>query len=355
MSCLNGVIGLSQTTCNCPAFASKPTDTSMSGYYIDDEIPIDPLVYADCGQGNIWDILTRARTKAISDFEADFNAELQKVYKQRTAPFVGEIGTKGYSGIITSASRYCGLRIDTKAFKGSKLAISSLMIGNNLGGATTIKVWRGYSVNNVTVTNIEQIYSQSATLLANQFTTITLSTPQEFTLKQNEHYFITYDLPTGSYPFSNQLPTCGGCTGTNVGWRDSLNVNGLSVANESEINTGSYGTSAYGLIINAKIYCDVSGWVCTLKDLGTVSGEFRTVAKALVFKAAQNAVQVMLDSSQINFTTITSRENLYGKRNHFAKEYADRIAWLASVFPISEFNCLTCGGANTIRVQSILV
>lgn len=355
MSCLTNYIGLSQNTCDCPDFDGQPTEVSLSGYYIDDEIPIDPLVYGDCGQGSIWDILERARTKAINDFEADFNAELQKVYKQRTAPFVGEIGTKGYSGIITSALQYCGARIDTKAFKGSKLVIPSVIIGNNLGGATVVKVWKGYSVNNVTVTNVELLTSQAATLLANQFTTITFSTALEYTLKQNEHYFITYNLPAGSYPFSNQYPTCGGCTGTNVGWRDSLNINGISVANESEINTSSLNTSAYGLIINAKIYCDVSNWFCTLKDLGTLSGEFRTVAKTLVFKAAQNAVQVMLDSSQINFTTITSRENLYGKRNHFAKEYADRIVWLASVFPITEFNCLTCGASNNIRVQAILI
>ena len=353
-SCLIDYIGLSQTPCNCPAFASQPTEVSLRGYYIDDEIPIDPLVYGDCGDGTIWDILTRARTKAISDFEADFNAELQKIYKQRTAPFVGEIGTKAYNGINTTASIFCGVRIDAMAFKGSNLGITSVLIGNNLGGATTLKVWKGYSSDNLTVTNLELLSSTSVTLLSNQWTTYTFSTPLKYALKTNEHYFITYNLPTGSYPFSNSFPSCGTCNQVNNGWKESIVVNGLSVSSEGDINGASYSTTAYGMIVNAQIYCDVSNWLCVLKTLGTISGEFRTVAKALTFKAAQNAVQTMLDSGQLNFTTITNRESLYGKRNHFAKEYADRLTYLASVFPVSEFNCLTCG-TGAMRVQAILV
>lgn len=352
--CLNNNIGLSKITCNCPAFASKPVQVSGSGFYVDDELSLQDFVYADCGQGNIWDILQAAKDKAILDFKTDFQAELGKSYKSKVTPFADEIGLRAYSGFNTTASKYCGLRIDLIGGLGQKFVLKSVNIGNNLGGATTLKIWRGYSQWSTTVQNIELITSFPITLLANQFTNYVLSTPLEIELKQYEVYFITYDLPTNSFPFNNTFPNCSSCQNANIRYNEIIKIGGISTDTETLIKDQNFGQlSAFGLVIDAQLYCDVSQWFCRLEKLGSIDGNYMVTSKALVYKSAINAVQTLLDNNQINFTTLTSRESLYGKRSHFQKEYEYRLQYLASQFPISDYNCMTCG-TERVKVQSIL-
>ena len=37
-----------------------------------------------------------------------------------------------------------------------------------------------------------------------------------------------------------------------------------------------------------------------------------------------------------------SRENLYGKRDHFRKEYEARVVWLAYELDVSKSDCFLC-------------
>lgn len=348
-NCLQNNIGLSQINCNCPDFAGKGADVSNSGFYIDDELSLQPFVYGDCGQGSIWDILQRAKAKAILDFQTDFNAELTKRYTQRVTPFQGVLSTRAYSGVNTGALQYNGVRIDFKGYRGQKMVLTDIEIGNNLGGATVVKVWKGYSLYGGTISNYELVQSNAVTLSPNVYTKFTFPTPISVDFKEGEHYFVTYNLPVGSFPFQNIYPNCGSCNGLDTKYKDTIDVSGFSIANEGELSSQNCcNANAFGMILTIQIYCDVREWFCRLEKLGNISGEYMAVSKALVFKSGINAVQTLLDNNAINFTTLTSRESLYGKRAHLQKEYDWRLQWLSNNFPINDYNCMTCGnGAMT--------
>ncbi|MDZ7876066.1 MAG: hypothetical protein U5L45_00265 [Saprospiraceae bacterium] len=342
--CLYSFFGLSNRVCECPDFANQPIDASISGYYIDQKLGyLQDFTYANCGDGSIWDILQRAKDTAILDFQSDIAAQLHKGLRERIAPFSGQIG-KAPSGIISSAQRFNGIRFYGDKFTGVKMILKSLQIGTTLGGATTVKFWK----------NNELLFSQNVNLLPNQMNQIVLTSVQDFVFEQDVKYAVTYDLVSGSYPLSN-LISCG-CAGENNTWKKMATVEGVTMQNEEDVFLVGGNSSANGIILNALVYCDFSQWFCwLLKEFGDISEDFLIVANALTFKAAMIATQHLLDSNLINFSTLTNKEALYGKRAHFEKEYNTRVEYLATRFPASKYNCFLCSSINQINRRSLIL
>ena len=90
LPCLDNVIGLSSTNCNCWD-DTKPVDfatlnASSSGLYVAESDAI-PLRWAnsaaDCENGGLWDLLIKSREKAIRGFVADFLGEVQRVKQEQ--------------------------------------------------------------------------------------------------------------------------------------------------------------------------------------------------------------------------------------------------------------------------------
>src|SRR5689334_6951124 len=96
-TCLQHVIGLSQTSCNCYD-SGKPVDfnTSDSGIYLDEieGFPIDTVKFVgDCATGDLWDLMTQARTEAILQSRVDLLNYIGTLTKRKRHPFKGLIGS----------------------------------------------------------------------------------------------------------------------------------------------------------------------------------------------------------------------------------------------------------------------
>jgi hypothetical protein len=60
------------------------------------------------------------------------------------------------------------------------------------------------------------------------------------------------------------------------------------------------------------------------------------------YKAGELLIEDVLKQPDVNRYTTMAREYLWGKRNHFRKEYENRIIYLAAVIDVMASNCYVC-------------
>lgn len=349
------IIGLSRNDCNCPQYANKPTETAISNYYIDQLVNIENHAFGDCGTGSIWDKMQDARQRAIDDILSDFSAVLYQRFMLSSKPFFDEIGLRSIQSLNYQAQNVCGARIDSFGEKGSSFYLKDLSIGVSIGGNSTLKIWKGYSSNGQTVTNVEQIYTESIILSSNVFTPIVLTTPIEFIISDNVHYFITYNLPTNSKPFNNIFPNCD-CYKVDMSWRKTVNVRGFSLIDDTELSlkNASLSDNGCGIILKPRIFCDLSLYFCKIVSYGFDNLDyFRPLAVAIQYKAAANLLSDLKLTNSINFVTLTAKESIDDRTNKYLNEYGLRLNHLAKLFPDEDFTCLRCSSKNYFSKGSI--
>ena len=132
LDCLNNIIGLSDTDCNCWD-SSKPVDfdtlnESLSGLYVSQPNTI-PIRWtngaADCENGGVWDLLIQARKDAVRDLVADFLAANSQVRKEQFLPFT-KIGDPYYKRATLVRGDVAGAYIEPYDIRGGKIRVESV-------------------------------------------------------------------------------------------------------------------------------------------------------------------------------------------------------------------------------------
>jgi hypothetical protein len=98
--------------------------------------------------------------------------------------------------------------------------------------------------------------------------------------------------------------------------------------------------SGLGLSMEVDAGCDASSIICTMfnDDIAARTA----MAYAARYKAGELVHEYILKSNNINRYTMSNREFLWGKRNHFRKEYNDRVTWLSQTADINSIDCYVC-------------
>lgn len=299
----NRLIGLSPTgpTCQQVGLTLEDITASDSPLFVTD---IDSLnldlseAATDCGPDSLWQILAAARTNGLITMETDLLAAFDSLNTRRLQPFRGMIGQTESMGVVAGLSEG-----DT---------VSVALATNELPGAF------------VRITRIGLLVSNDADV---QVSLPGLGAPVTVVCSANTASYTTLPEPL-LLPLDGQSKTI---SYQIAGFRPRNNKLNCSCGGQQErVNQylpGLVNTAANGLLLQAEAGCDALGALYeSYQDGEAVS---RVLATTLRLITLANAIQRIITSGQIKRFTLMENDQLYGKRNAYLKDYADRINWLA--------------------------
>jgi hypothetical protein len=335
--CLDGAIGLSRTECDC--FENIPTSESESGLYLDEVEGLNLKMVdaaADCETGSLWELMQTSREQAIEAFKTDLSASILKKWKSARPAYIGQTGRDRFNADYTIGA-VAGQRYIFGNIKNGVWVIKRIAAIFNTSGTFDLKIY-----NNVQDTALHTI---SLTSVANKVNWITL--PETLYLPMYDaqtdylEYFLVYDNP-GFKPKDNgfkccstqlyfncqvpQLKSIGDARYQFHQWCNVTGINGSSVDSLKQQSVG-FINHAMGLIVDGEMKCDTQAIACNDTDY-THSAIAKVKAFAIWYRAGAYLANAILSSQNVNRFTMLDREALYGKRNSYLKEYANRIEWL---------------------------
>lgn len=356
--CLNSIIGLSQSDCDCLPSSGDSIDPkeSLSGYYMDNlehGIPLE--IKPDCGNGSIWDLMNRARCEEINDFITRLGMELHRFKEIKGEHFFSymgyaskngnssRIGLKEFTGFVFRAN---------EGYESLQMTVNSVHLGINVSGSYAIEVIDIDNFISLGFYNVDVDGTGKGKLSQK----LRLDLGDEY--GRPICYAFVYDRNSG-LP-KNYTWHCG-CPGIpKPEWyqHQMFSIGGFSVDDPSEINFDNSNESySNGLIVDFEIGCPVAAWMCSVGEEYWKSTSFgRLVAKTMTIGANAKLVQSILDSSNPNYYTLLRREALYGKRSHFNKLHDELITYLASeMYPENLDKCVGCKSALGFSKSQIIV
>jgi hypothetical protein len=378
MDCLDKVVGLSRTTCDCWD-TGKPIDfnESLSGLYVSDIIPLEfNQGAADCEKGGVWDILATSKENGIATFLADLAANYM-LYNEPAIPSEKTwAGSRKFntSQALLTAGNWIGLRLTPKQIKGGRIILRGIELAlDNLTLPAAIDVYV-YSSKDLST----PIDSVTVNLLTNNaFYTADFATGIELVISDNIdgytdsdpylEYYIIFQPPAGARYVNNLVLEAGGaCCGrqkqpTSLRQYPWLNYTELYGIENTDISTLASprvaDTLAKGLRLKADYQCDTLAWLCDVDydpKIGTKYVQIgRIIAGCLQNVIARNVCDMILSSNNINAVTVWSIEKVMGMRNHFNKNYMESSIWLAANYPKDSMDCLKC--KETILTTTIKI
>lgn len=369
--CLNKIIGLSETDCEC-FDTGKPVDANVSnsGLFLDQLDGINLKLASadeDCEEGGLWDILAKSRNNAIADFKSDLQSALLTRYKQRRQPFIGQIGSTSYKNNLSLTSTYAGVEFFCDQIVGGTMKIRRIGLLFANSGTFTISVY-----SNVDEGLVDQY---SVTAIANTLTWFTI--PGGLSLEMDNEtgtyprYFFVYEVAQSGQPKDIQ----GGC-GCNTNknykyywntnepkfasfekdrWSEYVMLTGVTGETNTLLGRDSWGTQNYlnGLVFDVAFTCAIKDLICTEQFDYETNPLALVMAYAVRYKAGIILLDKILASGEINRYTMMDRERLMGKKNTYAKEYQSRIDYLVEQINYKANDCLVCDDTEQIFKSGI--
>lgn len=336
--CLENIVGLSNIDCGCTE-DGRPANynESKSGYFLTDPkygVSLKEATYSagDCFNGmNVWEMFAESLRLAIIDFETDLTSYIYKNKQSRLNAFSGQIGTTESTAQQSITSKKVCVEIRPRKIRGGKFTIKGASIGSTVTGST----W-AYIIDK----QGNQLASKQITLVAGTFAPFLFDEPVELPMwdevNGKREYTLYYDVIEGQGILQNKFICCGG---TPV-WNDYVSFAGSL---KDEIGEPSIVTSSvpFGISLDAFMSCDGLEWFCNVKEVGEYTS-ISVAGRAIQARAASYATSFILNTKNINFFTLLSSENLYGKRNFLDKTFQDYTRHIAENIPNNVSDCFRC-------------
>jgi hypothetical protein len=198
-------------------------------------------------------------------------------------------------------------------------------------------------------TIIENLYTFPVTSAASVFTNCDMSSedgkielPMEIDGIPQEYYiYWKRDESGGLYAKNNEIK-CGTCG--NKQKLQSLDgffyYNGISATNLDNLHAITGDKHGHGLSITAQVSCDHARVIC--REYEKKEAVKLMIEKAAQYKAGSLWIEYIMKSGYVNRDNMNNREYMWGKRNHFEKEYSERITAIANKMELGETNCYSC-------------
>jgi hypothetical protein len=366
--CLDDIIGLSQTVCECFT-GGNPFDISKSNLYLDEVEGLNLKVIdsiSDCEEGSLWDILNVSRREGIKSFKADLMASLLTKYKKKRNPFSGVIGSEKFKTNLNIQNTYAGVRVQCANIIGGIMSVRRIGLVFNETKTFTLDVYD--SLHDISIATYE------VTSQAGKLSWFNLPSPLQLDLNYeaaNEppDYYFVYSISESGQPKDIKAGCgCGGGTYKYYWntknpvyktyekdrWSEYIMITGAS---GSDINDKeSWGTSEQlnGIILDAEFKCKIGELICK-DELDFETNETAiAMAYAVRYRSAAIVVDKILASPHPNIYTMTDRERLMQKKNTYTTEYKNYISWLTDNINHQANDCLTCNDFDDIVKVGIL-
>lgn len=344
-------MGLTDVECDCLDDAPEGANTSGTGYFLTDTewgFPLLETLFnsADCGDGSVWDTLTKARAGAIQDLELDLLNALNSQYGRNLTPFEGEIGQRKGTKTRSLSKDFAGMLLKPQMMKGASLMVTAIYAGFDSNGTFDLTL----------SSNDPDFESETVemTMEAGTFKKTTLETPWQLpfhcsaSLQYGIRYALTYEV-TGAKPLNNQFACCS----FQPAWRAHLQAGGFDTDDvETLLDTNSNPTGGYanGLILEGYLTCDDLGWLCDLDKIDAYNVK-NVLGRAIQMRGAARLCVHVLKSNRINAYTTMKTEELHGRRAKLNKRYGEYIEYLAEKLPRRSTDCFTCKSKPVNKVS----
>jgi len=346
MECLDKVIKLSRTECNC-FDDNKPEDYSegKSDVYLDELEGLNlSLIEAssDCANGSLWDLMSKSRENATKQFKADLLGCINTNYTNRRQKYAGIVGSVQFTQTLNYTENTSGAVLLPYKIVGGYMRIKKLGLMFSQAGTFNVSIYSNEDLDNPIAT-YPVTYST-----ANSLEYVVLSTPLKLPMWSNEvstlEYYAVYDL-IGTYKPKNNK-NCSGCgqTESNRPYSNWLRIAGIKGNNTTPFNEFTRTTELNGLVFDIEFLCESSRIICSEESPLDFENDGRAmqIAYAIRFKAGELLIESILSSGNINRYTMMDREALYGKRNRYRKLYEDWLAYLCEHTDVTNNDCLVC-------------
>lgn len=353
ITCFENIIGLTQADCNCQTNKPLGYDESKSGYYVDDleyGIPLPSIGNAaDCGEGSIWDLMSRARTEAVRDFIADLSIMIAQANQKPFGSYSGPLANykESHNSTLNNLKQWAGAKYTPIKYKGSSMRLTELCGFFAATGPVEVFLYSSLDLDN-------PLDSFIIPAVANRKACFSLTTPLDLPLSKNgqriEYYFV-YDS-TAMKP-RNLKWDCG--CGVKPPLYSYMKGGGFSVDDLTELPYVNGVTEhTNGLYPVVQIGCDTTGWLC--RDWDYLTDPFaRVMANTVMYYSIMKLAGFILNSNRINFYTLLKRDELFGKRASMRKKIEFNMNYLIDNIPPGASDCIDCSGTYNIFKREISV
>lgn len=339
LTCLTDLVGLANRDCPCLS-GGQPSgfNTSESGYYLDDReygFPVKSSLYSnvDCGEDNIWDMLSEARTQGIRDVKNDLMQSLETIRENRVISWRGLIGKAEGTGSYVAASTYSGIQLRPRTrMKDAYFMLKAVWINVNATKSVT-----------VTVTSNDGTYTpttDSASCTANTWTKHTFSSPVSLPLYSINQHDIRYNIAfqsDGAQVKHNRLWCC-----QTPPWMAHFDAGAFDLAalpdNEEVLYTNS---TVPGLALEGYFTCNKLDWICDLEEMNGLNLR-DLVARLIQVKASIILCNTVLQSDRVNKATLLDTDGLLRHRAFLSQYYQNGVTWIAQNLPTGVTACWGC-------------
>jgi len=359
MECLNNIIGLSETLCECEGVPPEDYNVSNSGIFLDqlEGIELRALTGAEsCEDGGVWDLMDRARRNSTNQFTADLLACVQMTYKPRKSNWTGILGQTTFTSTINPATTYAGIKVRALNLKGACMTLKRIGVLVNYTGNVTLKV---YSNEN----NSTEIATYFVSAVANTLTWFSIPVPLELPLWSYNvsplNYYVLLDLTSAPFlPLNNKKDcNCGG--GNGKPYLNWIDFSGGKTSNVNDFNSfqESSNKELFGLVLDASMTCKMSQVICSDEEPLDFEndGYAKKMAYAIRFKAGYILLNELYNNSNINRFTLMDRERMVAYIKFFEEQYRMHIDFLCQNVQIDNNCCYVCKNNNGIVKSRLLV
>lgn len=351
--CLKDIIGVTKDFCQClhgrvSNEEFEELKKSKSGLYLD-EVE-GGLMLRTIQQQDKCSTFLKIQKDAIENakkfFTADILAQLNLKYQVKKTNFIGEIGRVSYTGSMNVSKRLQFVRL--KPNNDAVLQVDRLRVFINQDLST--KVWilqveEGKS-DGVMIYENEEVFSE------NKILTVTfengLKLPLNVGGKKQEYYFVYEKLEESLQP--RDIKVSCGCSGGDA-FAEFLFVTGGEAETFSEMISTPNDVFTHGISLDVQIKCETGSVICS--EYNENDAVAYVTAFAILYKSAELVIENVMNSNEVNRFTLLANERLWGKRNHFKKEYNDRIKYLAENIDVTSSECFICRD-NSMTLTQIL-
>lgn len=370
MECLDYIIGLSRTTCECltdnlPADSdSSPSDynISRSGIYLDELEGFNIEVASggeDCAEGGIWEIMARAVLNAKQDFIKSLLGCIGTKYQPRLKNFTWQLGQSTFTGTLNNlVTTHAGMRISPAQIKGGFIYIKKIGVIINQAAPVTVQVYSDKDGGTL-------IFENSSTPInttANMVTWATLSDPLELPMWDNNGNYIRYYvlmLLNGTFKPKANKRDCG-CGGKKNPYEQFIEIAGVSgnyVSGVTDItNLNVDGQTLDGITVEVDVKCKASELICSDEyplDFDN-DGDALNKATAIQLRAGARVYEYLLSSPNINRFTMLNREQQAKNIDRWNAQYQEALLGLCDNVDVDVNDCMICKTTNTTLQKNLI-
>lgn len=349
LECLTNIVGVLKEatpviTAGMTAGEIAELQKSTSGLFLD-ELPggvhMKALKFSDVTKP-FASMAENSIELANKNLEADLILAIRERYSKSRNNFKGQLGQLSYATTLQVSKRFQYVRLKPLDFIDGVITVNKFNAIFNQTGNIIIYL---LEVPADTVTGVE-IKSFPLSVTANQFKTVELTGENVLNLQMIKggelmEYWFVYDLLElgyGAAPKDMKL-SCRTCGGQAI-VSDFVEITGGEMDSMADLTYKSIDNYAHGLVLDVSILCNTGGIFC--KEYDNQEAVAVTMAYAVWYRAGELLIEEVLKAPDVNRFTTQGREYLWGKRNHFRKEYEDRLRYLSAVINVQQSNCYVC-------------